>query len=214
MYSSQKSKAPTIEAQQSASQLPKSLQPKKDIVLSIFQDTRTVFKPCSVAALTHQSDAVSLYKRLNYYVRTGKLQNPQKGIYAKPNYNIEELANMLYAPSYESFETVLQKAGVTFQYYERIFFASYLSRSVEVDGRTIQYRKIKSEILVNPAGIYCKDNVTYATPERALLDILYLDPNYHFDNLRPIDKEKVMKIAPIYCSKTLTDRVAKLFENA
>lgn len=146
-----------------------------DLILSVFSDARTVFSLNDIAMLIGESDFKKLNERLNYYVRKGKLLRPRKGIYVKPNYNPEELSCTLYTPSYISLEYVLQKAGVVFQYDERITTVSYLSRSVDIEGRTYSYRKIKGEILIVTQGINQTGNVNIATPERAFLDVLYLN---------------------------------------
>ena len=52
----------------------------------------------------------------------------------------EELACTLYTPSYISLEYVLQKAGVVFQYDERITAVSYLRRSIDIQFQNA-YRK-------------------------------------------------------------------------
>lgn len=184
-----------------------------DLILSIYSDTRTVFLLNDVAMLIGESDFKKLNERLNYYVRRGKLLRPRKGIYVKPNYDPKELACLLYTPSYISLEYVLQKAGVIFQYDEQITAVSYLSRSVDIEGHTYAYRKIKGEILIVTQGINQIDNVNIATPERAFLDILYLDSTYYFDNLNPLDKKLITKLLPIYNSKTLMARVKKLLAN-
>ena len=159
-----------------------------------------------------EKDFESLNKKLNYYVRTGKLLNPRKGIYAKPNYISEELACVLYTPSYISLEYVIQKEGVLFQFDSRITTISYLSRSIEVEDKIFIYRKIKGEIIANTKGITRQfDQVNIASGERAFLDLLYLNKNYYFDNLNPLDKTKVYDLLPIYMSKALTARVKKLF---
>ena len=187
---------------------------KKNVVFTIYKDTQTVFRLNDVALLVGETNFQSLNKKLNYYVRTGKLQNPRKGIYTKPNYNIEELACTIYTPSYISLEYVLQKAGIVFQYDSRITAVSYLSRSIEVAGRTYLFRKIKGEILVNTTGVIRQDNhINIATAERAFLDLLYLNTNYYFDNLNPLRKQIVYKLLPIYKSKALTVRVNKFLKN-
>jgi hypothetical protein len=184
-----------------------------DLILSIFSDSRTVFSLNDIALLIGESDFKKLNERLNYYVRKGKLLRPRKGIYVKPGYKPEELACTLYTPSYISLEYVLQKAGVVFQYDERITAVSYLSRSVDIEGRTYAYRKIKGEILIVTQGIIQTGNINIATPERAFLDLLYLNATYYFDNLKPLNKNLITKLLPAYNSKTLTARVKKLFTN-
>ena len=187
---------------------------KNNIVLTIYKDIRTVFRLNDIAMLAGETNFISLNKKLNYYVRTGKLQNPRKGIYTKPNYNPEELACTIYTPSYISLEYVLQKAGIVFQYDSRITAVSYLSRNTEVAGRSYLFRKIKGEILVNTTGIVRQDNhINIATAERAFLDLLYLNTDYYFDNLNPLSKQLVYKLLPIYQSTALSVRVKKLLQN-
>ena len=184
---------------------------KSDVVLTIYQDIRTIFRLCDIAMLTGETNFQSLSKKLNYYVHSGKLQNPRKGIYAKPKYNPEELACTIYTPSYISFEYVLQKAGIVFQFDSGISVVSYLSRSVEVENQNYFYRKIKGEILVNTSGIIRQNNqVNIATAERAFLDLVYLNADYYFDNLNPLNKDFVYKLLPTYQSKALMSRVKKL----
>ena len=191
-----------------------SLNIKNNIILSIFKDVKTVFRLRDIALILGEKDFESLNKKLNYYVRTNKLLNPRKGIYAKPNYNSEELACLLYTPTYISLEYVLQKEGVLFQFDSRITSVSYLSRSIDVQDKTFIYRKIKGEIIANTKGISRQINqVNIATGERAFLDLLYLNKNYYFDNLNPLNKAKIYDLLPIYMSKALTDRVKKLFSN-
>jgi hypothetical protein len=187
---------------------------EKDIVLTIYRENQTVFRLRDIAILTGETDFQSLNKKLNYYARTGKLGNPRKGIYTKPVYKREELACSIFTPSYISLQYVLQKAGIIFQYDSRITAVSYLNRNVEVEGQLYSFRKIKSGTLVNTNGIIRQpDHINIASPERAFLDLLYLEKDYYFDNLNPLKKVVIMSILPAYESKALTQRVNKLFKN-
>lgn len=186
----------------------------QDIVFTVYRDNRTVFRLNDIALLVGETSFQSLNKKLNYYVRTGKLINPRKGIYTKPDYNPEELACIVYTPAYISLEYVLQKSGIIFQYDSGITAVSYLSRSIEVTGKTFVFRKIKGEILVNTSGIKRQVNhVNIASPERAFLDLMYLNTEYYFDNLNPLKKQIVYKLLSIYQSKSLSDRVKKVLQN-
>jgi hypothetical protein len=159
------------------------------------------------------SDFQSLNKKLNYYVRTGKLNNPRKGIYTKPGYEPEEMACSVFTPSYISLQYVLQKAGIVFQYDSRITSVSYLSRTIEIESREFIYRKIKGSSLVNTAGILRQNNhINIASPERAFLDFLYLEKEFHFDNLNPLKKKVVNKLLPLYNSKALINNVEKIMD--
>jgi len=187
---------------------------KPDIVLALYKDSRTVFRLIDIAMLIHETRLESLSKKLNYYVRTKQLLNPRKGLYTKPDYNKEELACRLYTPSYISLEWVLQKAGILFQFSTTITVVSYLSRQVEIESLGLRYRKIKGEILVNTVGINrLPGHINRANPERAFLDLLYLDPDFYFDNIHPLQKTALLELAPIYHSKSLTQRLSKLILN-
>ena len=186
----------------------------QDIVFAVYKDKRTVFRLNDIALLLGETNFQSINKKLNYYVRTGKLKNPRKGIYTKPDYNPEELACTIFTPTYISLEYVLQKSGIIFQYDSGITAVSYLSRSIEVRGKTFVFRKIKGEILVNTAGINRHENhVNIASPERAFLDLMYLNTEYYFDNLNPLKKQIVYKLLSIYQSKSLSERVKKVLQN-
>lgn len=184
---------------------------KTDIVLAIYQNNRTVFRLKDIAMLTGETDFQSLNRKLNYCVRTGKLMNPRKGFYTKPVFNPEELACIIFTPSYISLEYVLQKAGILFQFDSRITAVTYLTRSIEVENQIYLYRKIKGEFLVDTSGIIRHLNhVNIASPERAFLDMLYLDKDFYFDNLNPLQTELVYKLLPLYRSKALTKRVNRI----
>ncbi|MDD4193204.1 MAG: hypothetical protein PHI28_17850 [Mangrovibacterium sp.] len=185
----------------------------ENTILAAYRDKRSVFTLTDIAVLVGESDFNAMNGKVNYYVRTGRLLNPRKGIYAKAGYPPEELACVLYTPSYISLEYVLQRAGIIFQYDERITSVSYLSRNIEIENRTFSYRKIKGEILVVTKGLNREGNVNIASPERAFLDLLYLNRQCVFDNLNPLNKELIDQLLPLYGSKALVTRVQKLLKD-
>lgn len=186
----------------------------QDILLSVYRDKRSVFRLNDIALLVGETNFQSINKKLYYYVKKGKLTNPRKGIYAKPNYNPEELACIIYTPSYISLDYVLQRAGVIFQYDPEITAISYLSRRINVNETTLIYHKIKGAVLVNTSGINRLDNqVNVATAERAFLDVMYLNTEYYFDNLISLSKKSIYKLLPLYQSNALTKRVEKILQN-
>ena len=152
--------------------------------------------------------------RINYYVKSGDLYPVRRGIYAKDkDYDRFELATKIFTPAYISFETVLGNAGVTFQYYSQIFVASYQTKEIIADGQKIVYKTLKSSILTNSAGIENRDYYAIASPERAFLDVVYLNKDYHFDNLGALDWDKVNEIVPIYGSnERMSNRVNEYYQ--
>src|SRR3989338_997270 len=160
---------------------------KNNIILSLYKKPQTVFTLQEIALLFPEIPYGNLKKRMSYFAKSGDIKKLSRGIYAKDQFDVLELANKIYTPSYISLETVLQKAGVTFQYYESIFAVSYVSRTVEIGGRTIVYRRMKKNVFLNKQGIEEQGNVVIASPERAFLDAIFLYKDYHFDNLGPLN---------------------------
>lgn len=185
---------------------------QENIMIALSESLRTAFNTKSIALLLNEKKDVSLNKRLNYYVNKGLLLNPRKGVYAKKTYNPEELAGTVFVPSYISLQYVLQKAGVIFQFDSAITSVSYLSREIEMCGMTFKYSQIKGEILYNIEGIERCDNINIATPERALLDMMYLNSECYFDNLNAINKKRIMQLLPIYQSQKMCNRVEKMLK--
>ncbi len=184
---------------------------KGDFLSTILKSPKSVFSFKDIVLLWGDSSN-NAQDKISYYVKNGDIYRICRGFYAKDeNYDKLELATKIYTPAYVSFETVLGRAGVTFQHYTQIFVASYLTREVSVDKQVISYRKIKNSILLNNAGIDHKENYSLASPERAFLDVLYLNKDYHFDNPTPLNKKKIFEILPIYENKRIEEKVFKIF---
>ena len=95
---------------------------KGNYLTSILRSNKTVFSSKDIALLWHAPVTSATRVRLYYYVKKGDLYRIRKGLYAKSkDYNRLELATRIYTPSYVSFETVLAREGLVFQYYEKIF---------------------------------------------------------------------------------------------
>ncbi|MCD6096978.1 type IV toxin-antitoxin system AbiEi family antitoxin domain-containing protein [bacterium] len=186
---------------------------KKRDILDIYRSNKTVFSFKDLSLILNETNKNYLKKTIYRYVKAGKLYRLRKGIYAKDkSYNKFELATKVYTPSYITFETVLSRAGIIFQYYSQIFVASYLCREITIDNQVYSYKKIKDDILTNSCGVENKENYSIASPERAFLDTLYLYKDYHFDDISSLDWEKVYKILPIYRGgKALEKRVERYY---
>lgn len=171
---------------------------------------KTVLSFKDICILWKETNLNRARVKINYYVKKGELISLRNGLYAiDENYNKYELAGKLLKPSYISLETVLFNNGIIFQKNNSIFLISYASREVEVDGNSYYFRKIKDDILNNPAGI---DLSVYsiATPERAFLDTIYLHKDYYFDNLRSLNWKKILDLYPLYRKIRLEKEVKKL----
>jgi len=186
---------------------------KNGFLKTILRTDQTVFT-FKELLLAWSTDEGIARRRISYYLKTGNLYAIRRGIYAKDkNYDRDELAVKIYTPAYISFETVLGAAGITFQYYSQIFVATYQANEIIADGQKIVFRRLKSSILLNASGIENKDRYAIASPERALLDVIYLNRDYHFDNLSPVNWDTVYEIAPIYESKKVIERINKFYKS-
>ncbi|HUD09265.1 MAG TPA: hypothetical protein VMR77_00455 [Patescibacteria group bacterium] len=184
-----------------------------NFILRIYSLPQSVFTLNELSLLFPEIAYPNLRKRMHYFTKVGKLKRLHQGIYAKSEYNPLELANKLYKPSYISLETVLVKAGVVFQYYERIFAVSYLTREVKVNDSVIQYRQIKRGVLTNMQGIESSNGYFIATPERAFLDAIYIYKDYHFDNLGTLNWDNIFNLQTIYKSGILNKRVKQYYKD-
>ncbi len=188
---------------------------EKDYILDLMRLDKTVFTFKDVLLLWGESDVNFVKKKINRYVKAGKLNAVRRGIYSKDkNYDKYELATKIYTPSYVSLETALGAAGITFQLYGQIFAVSYTTKEIECDGQKYSYHKIKDAILTNQSGIESRENYSIASPERAFLDVLYLNKEYHFDNLSVLNWEKVYEILPIYGKNKRMAKMVKMYREA
>ncbi len=181
---------------------------QNNVLQKILRSKKTVFSFKELILLCTDIEAKNLKRIISYYIKKGYLHHIRRGLYAKDNeYNRLELGTKIITPSYISFETVLQQAGIIFQYYESIFVASTHSRIIACDGQEYVFRRIKESILTNAKGVDILDIYSIATPERAFLDLLYLNSDYYLDNPSGLNWDLVFQILPIYFSKKMNKTV-------
>jgi hypothetical protein len=184
------------------------------LVAKLYQSSKTILTNKDLALVWQTNDKNSLNAKTAYYVKQKILIRLTRGVFAKnKDYNPKELATSIYLPSYISFETVLREAGVIFQHYNTIFVAAKWPKTMTIDKHTFTFRKLKDAVLYNSAGIVSKDNYSLAIPERAFLDMIYLFPNYYFDNLQAIDWAKCDDLVKIYNNRQLIKRLNQYRKN-
>lgn len=187
---------------------------KGEYLETLLRSPKTVFTTKDIALLWGEAAENALCVRLSKYAKAGKLVRVHRGIYVKDTqYDRFELATRMYTPSYISFETVLTRAGINFQYYGNIFVASYVSRELVVDGQKISFVRLKPEILADTSGIDHAAGYSIATKERAFLDRVFVSKDYHFDHLDVLDWDKVFEILPIYRNQRMEKKVRQYFEH-
>lgn len=188
---------------------------KSQYLETLLRSPKTVFTLEDVALLWKEPSTQAVRVRLSYYVRRGKLHRIRKGLYAKDrNYDKLELATRIFTPAYVSFETILAREGLIFQFYSQITVASYLTREIEVDGQTYSFKRIKMPVLTDPMGVENREETSYASRERAFLDTLYLRGEYHLDNPGGLDWNKIFDLLPIYRNQSLDRRVRRIYKQS
>lgn len=187
---------------------------KKTDISNVLRSKATVFTSKDILLASESPNPLLVKRRLHYYVKKGELYHIRRGLYAKDkNYDRLELATKIFTPSYVSFETVLTQAGIIFQYYSTIFVAAYQTKDIVCDGQNYSFKKIKDAILINNAGIENKGAYCVASKERAFLDVLYLNKEYHFDNLAPLNFDHVLALLPVYNNQRMNKMVHLYFKD-
>ncbi|MBA7497383.1 hypothetical protein ES704_00111 [subsurface metagenome] len=117
-----------------------------------------------------------------------------------------ELANILQVPSYISLMTALSFYEYTTQVQQKFIESISLYRTFtrDIEGVVFNYSKIKNDFYFNFSK---KNNIFIASPEKALIDSLYLSylGKYNLDlsllNLEKIDRKSCENILKKYPSK-------------
>jgi hypothetical protein len=164
----------------------------------LIKSDRNIYHSNDLAILWDISNKNTLYTTIKRYVQKGVLIPIYKGLYSTvPITELDPLElgrAVIHQYTYLTTESVLAQAGVISQATYAYTFVSRLSKKVTVGPMSFLFRKLKDDYLYNPTGIGNQDGNFVATKERAVADMLYFNPRYHFDLVESIDFEKVRRI--------------------
>lgn len=169
---------------------------------------------------------------LTRWVKKGYLIRLRQGYFAFPEYKNKPeyalyLANKIYRPSYISLHKALSFYGLIPEAVVQITSVTSLKTASFVNAfGEYSYKNIKEDLLFGYELKQMADNRTiqFATPEKALLDLLYLYPFYKnekdLEELRldydflhdDLNKELLMDYCSKFKSKALEGRVKLLFK--
>lgn len=168
---------------------------KIDILL---KQNQKIFHTKDLALLWQIKNLNTLYTSIKRYVQKGILVKIHKGLYATvPLENLDPLKlgmAVLHSFAYLSTESVLTLFGVMFQSANYLTFVSNHSRKFSVGNYSYLVRRMKDEFLYQSAGIEDQNGVKTATVERAVADLLYFNPQSHFDNRQAINWPRVKEM--------------------
>lgn len=147
----------------------------------------------------------SLYVILNRLVKRNELIRLCPGIYILPEKiaDIEIIANLIYYPSYLSFDSALAKYGLISQIPYTFSFATIRkTKSITLLDYSIEYRMINKSYF--SGYIKLKNGLFIASPEKALVDMIYIasfgKTYFDFGNiiLKNIDMKKLNRLLSRY----------------
>ena len=152
-----------------------------------------IFHTDDLANLWDIQNKNTLRVTLKRYVEKELFYRIYRGFYSLVP--IEELDPVLVGTKaihqfcYLSTETVLRQEGYILQNIGYYTFVGPKGLKFVIGGYEFKSRQLDEKYLYNPEGVLLKDGLKIATLERAVCDMLYFNPNYHFD--RSIDWRKI-----------------------
>ena len=164
----------------------------------LMESKKTVFRTKDLQSLWRESsrNTIVYAKRMADKNLILKLA---KGYYAlNKEYSPYELANLIISPSYVSFNSALLYWGVCFQMSDTVCSVSLLVYQKKIGERTFTYQAMKKDLFFNAEGISAKNNVSVASPERALLDSFYFKAAANVDDWEKINKTYLNQLAKNY----------------
>lgn len=168
---------------------------KNQILLS---QPHKLFHASDLALLWEIDNQDTLNMTLKRYVDRGILNRIHKGFYTTTDLdNIDPIDlgfSYLNVYSYLSLESILVKEGIIFQEIPYVTFASSKSTAFSIGEKSYKSRQLKDEYLYNTIGIEKIKGHYEANLERAIADMLYYNPQYHFDTTSNVDFDTVAEI--------------------
>lgn len=165
---------------------------------ALLKQERNLFHLTDLRLLWGINNPGTLRRTVSRYVKKGTLIPVYRGFYSiLPIEKIDVFdlgASAFHNFCYVSTETVLAQAGIIFQKIYAHTFCSSKTKTIQIGENIYKSRRLKDGYLYNPAGIIDKPNYKIASIERAIADMLYFSPRYHFDAQNLIDWEKVKDI--------------------
>jgi len=159
---------------------------------------RKIYHTNDLAILWGITNKHNLYMTITRYIDKGVLFPIYKGLYSAvplASLNPLELGQaIIHRYTYLTTESILSQSGIISQPVYDYTFVADLSKHVSMGQWSFRYRQLKDDYLHNPTGIVAQDGVFIASTERAVADMLYFNPKYHFDIPESIDFEKVRLI--------------------
>ncbi len=159
---------------------------------------RKLYHTNDLATLWGVTNKHNLYMTITRYIDRGILFPIYKGLYSTvplAQLNPLEVGRaVIHRYTYLTTESVLAQAGIISQAVYDYTYVADKSTRIAVGAWSFRFRKLQDTFLYHPAGIENQDGVLVAGVERAVADMLYFNPKYHFDLRELIDFDAVQAI--------------------
>ncbi len=164
----------------------------------LIKSDRKIFHTGDLALLWEIKSKNTLYTAIKRYVKKNILIPIHKGLYATvPLDQLDPLdlgRSVIHRYCYLSTESILSENGVISQGIYSYTYVSDFSGKFTINSLNFLSRRLKKESLYNQLGIIDDDGIFKATLSRAVADMLYFNPKYHFDNKKLINRDEVRLI--------------------
>lgn len=176
---------------------------KQNQKLAVFlQQREQIFHTQDLAVLWKITNKNTLYTTIKRYVQNGTFYRIFKGLYSTipikkldpPKLGIK----IIHGFAYISCETVLQRYGLINSLITKITLVSSKSKEFSAGANFFRSRKLHDKFLYNPCGIMNENGIQVASKERAVADMLYFNPQYHFDGRVNWDEVKKVQETVLY----------------
>lgn len=165
----------------------------------LLKQPQKLFHTADLKVLWNIANKNTLYKSIGRLIKRGVLIAVQKGLYSVLPIDqldpIELGFRIFNQQCYLTTETVLFQNGLINQPTTKITYVSSISKNISMAGQNFLARQLKPIFLNNMTGVVQNNNgVLVAILNRAIADMLYFQPNYHFDATNLINWDQVKKI--------------------
>ena len=178
---------------------------KQNRFLSIAKLGIPVFHVDDLARIWGINNRNTLLTSLKRYVESGLIYRIYRGLYSiRPTIELDPVllgARAINSYCYLSGETILAKEGIIFQQLNSFMFVGKKTKRFKIGDYEYYCRQLKDKFLYNDIGVDKTGKFNLATPERAVADILYFNPKYHFDNPGAINWAEVKRISALVYNK-------------
>ena len=182
----------------SCTQMYRLNKPKSDKKSVLLKQSQKLFHTNDLGLLWNITNKNTLYTAIKRYKKDGTLVPIHKGFYSVvPLSQLDPVVlgtAFLHRYTYLSAEFILAREGVIAQTIPTFTLVSNISKKFKLGENHYTVRQMADQYLYNTRGIVKKAHHYEAMSERAVADLLYYNPSYHFDNKDLIDWNKVEKI--------------------